>query len=70
VNVAGLERIVIQARVVLALGHDQDVVFEILVDNIPGCLVGILQSADAEPLALAQRVVHQAVVPAQNFAGV
>ncbi len=64
---AGFKCVVIQARVVLSLGDDQDVVVEVFIDHVPGCFIGILQAADTQAFALAHGVVHQAIVFAQGF---
>ena len=62
------ERAVIERRVLAALRHDQRVVHEILVCHVPRLLGVVTASADAEALALAYRVVHQAVVLPERLA--
>ena len=52
----------------LALADDQYVTLQILFQHVPGLFAGVLQAADAQPLALADGVVHQAVVAADHLA--
>ncbi len=51
-----------------SLHHDQDIVFQILTRDIPWLVAGIATAADAESLALADRVVHQPTVFADGLA--
>ena len=47
---------------VQALGHDQLVLLQALVDNIPGFIATTVGTANTETLSLADGVVHQAAV--------
>src|SRR5690554_1414771 len=64
----GGQAVGVEQRVVLALDRDQHVALEVLADHVPGGLGVVGQPADAEPLALAQGVVHQAHVLADRLA--
>ena len=52
----------------LPLRHHQRVALHLFVHHVPGLFGRILHAADAEPLALAQGVIHQALVLADDLA--
>lgn len=52
----------------LALANDQHVARQVLLQHVPGLFAGVLQAADAQALALADGVVHEAVVAADHLA--
>ena len=51
----------------MPLRHQQDIVVQVLVDHVPGFFVSVFNAAYAQSLALAQGIVHQAVVFADGF---
>ena len=53
---------------VVALGDEQDVVVEVLIDHVPGSVGVVGQAANTQALALTDGVVHQALVLAQMLA--
>lgn len=53
---------------IIALGDQQHIVRQVLVDHVPGRIVVIGEPAYAQPLALADGVVHQAAVLPEVFA--
>src|SRR3569832_2090584 len=57
-----------EKRVVVSLHDDQGIAREVLVGHVPRRFLGVAATADAEPLALAVRVMHQALLSAQQFA--
>ena len=54
-----------QHRVILALGDDQNIPFQLLVDHKPASAIAMASNAKTPPLA--QGIVHQAIVPTQNL---
>lgn len=56
-----------QIRMVIALANDQLVVLQVFDQHIPRLVPGIFQAADAQTLTLADGVVHQAMVAADDF---
>ena len=52
----------------LALRHHQGVALDLFVDHIPGLFGGVFATTDAEPLALTQGVIHQALMLADHLA--
>ncbi len=60
-----LEGIRVEHRMLAALDHHQRVSRRILCRHVPGASVAVPVAADAEPLALADGVEHQAVVAAE-----
>src|SRR5690606_1521431 len=53
---------------IAALDYHQDIPAEVLASDIPGIVGEILEPADAEPLALADGMVHQAFMTANDDA--
>ena len=63
-----MERCPEQCRMIIALGHQQHVVIQILVNHVPG-VVGVAgDTTDAQTLALTYRVVHQSLVGTEAMA--
>ena len=52
----------------LALLHDQQIAVQILADHKPALARAVGAPADAQPAPLAERIIHQPVMPADNFA--
>ena len=46
----------------MALRHDQNIACHIFIHHVPGIIARFLESADAQPLALPQGMVHQPLV--------
>ena len=53
---------------IIALTDDQLVVFQVLGQYVPRVVARVFQTADAEPLALADGVIHQSMMVADDFA--
>src|SRR5690606_34099387 len=67
VDVGALQRCGEQPRVVVALADNQHIALEVLAQHIPGVITGTLQPTDAQPLALADGVVHESVVTTDDI---
>ena len=52
---------------VVALADNQHIALKVLAQHIPGVITGTLQPTDAQPLALADGVIHEAVVAADDI---
>src|ERR1044071_2990840 len=50
------------------LHDDQHIALQILVRDIPGLAAGLVGAADAESLALSERVIHEAAVATDDAA--
>ena len=61
-NVARREPVVEEQRVVVALDHEQLVALGVFARDVPRRLGPVRDAADREPVALAERVVGEAVV--------
>jgi hypothetical protein len=64
-----------QARVVMALGDDKNIILNVFIDHVPRIFATLFGAADAQPFTLAQRMVHQPLmgtdllaVDGENFA--
>jgi hypothetical protein len=57
-----------QTRVVMALSDNQNIVFDIFVDDVPRIFATFFGTADAQTFTLAEGVVHQPLMLANLFA--
>jgi hypothetical protein len=48
-----------QARVVMALGDDKNIILNVFIDHVPRIFATLFGAADTQPFTLAQGVVHQ-----------
>ncbi len=62
VQLGGDETVRLEAWMVMALRHDRDIACHIFIHHVPGVVAGLFEAADAQPFALAQGMVHQALV--------
>lgn len=60
-QLAGDKTIGEEARVVVTLGHNEYIAFQIFIHHIPGCHRP-LHAANSQSFALTQGVIHQALV--------
>ncbi|KEP73745.1 hypothetical protein HR12_39110 [Microbacterium sp. SUBG005] len=51
-----------QARVVVTLSHNQNIVFDVFVDHVPRIFAALFGAADTQTFTLAESVVHQPLV--------
>ncbi len=64
-----------QARVVMALGDDKNIILNVFIDHVPWIFATLFGAADTQPFTLAQGVVHQLMstdllaVDGEDFAG-
>ena len=58
----GLQILLQQERVVVALSDQQSIAIRVFADHEPGFLLGPCPAADSQSLALAQGVIHQSLM--------
>ena len=56
-----------QRCVGVALGNAKNIPLQVFMHHIPGCLGGVLDTADAQALALSQGIEHQALMASQQL---